>query len=151
MSVAVDNRGVFGELVFNRAGVFNQARVAPSKPAKVGYSEAKGSFDKAALIVQYHTLLKDKPYYQRIKPYIELMVDVAPFIQGASMSLGSLSPQAHELVAEIFNSLGMISKTGEGGESPVVNHPHAMAQMGSALFGVTNEFLHKAALEHKYA
>lgn len=79
------------------------------------------------------------------------MVDVAPFIQGASMSLGSLSPQAHELVAEIFNSLGMISKTGEGGESPVVNHPHAMAQMGSALFGVTNEFLHKAALEHKYA
>ncbi len=43
---------------------------------------------------------------------------VSRFIASA-MSLGSLSPEAHQTITEAMNKLGGRSNTGEGGEDPV--------------------------------
>jgi glutamate synthase (NADPH/NADH) large chain len=74
---------------------------------------------------------------------------VSRFIASA-MSLGSLSPEAHQTITEAMNKLGGRSNTGEGGEDPAVYpaHPGAPAilnnkvkQVASARFGVTTEYL----------
>ncbi len=41
----------------------------------------------------------------------------------SAMSLGSLSPEAHQTITQAMNSLGARSNTGEGGEDPVVYAP----------------------------
>ncbi len=76
------------------------------------------------------------------------------FVSGA-MSLGALSPEAHETIAEACNRLGMRSNSGEGGEDPkrfwtVKNS--AIKQVASGRFGVTPGYLASAAeLEIKVA
>jgi glutamate synthase domain-containing protein 2/glutamate synthase domain-containing protein 1/glutamate synthase domain-containing protein 3 len=85
---------------------------------------------------------------------------VSRFIASA-MSLGSLSPEAHQTITEAMNQLGGRSNTGEGGEDPVVypDYPGAPAilnnkvkQVASARFGVTTEYLtHAEEIEIKIA
>jgi len=85
---------------------------------------------------------------------------VSRFIASA-MSLGSLSPEAHQTITEAMNRLGGRSNTGEGGEDPVVypEFPGAPAilnnkvkQVASARFGVTTEYLtHAEEIEIKIA
>jgi glutamate synthase domain-containing protein 2/glutamate synthase domain-containing protein 1/glutamate synthase domain-containing protein 3 len=85
---------------------------------------------------------------------------VSRFIASA-MSLGSLSPEAHQTITEAMNRLGGRSNTGEGGEDPVVypDFPGAPAilnnkvkQVASARFGVTTEYLtHAEEIEIKIA
>jgi glutamate synthase domain-containing protein 2/glutamate synthase domain-containing protein 1/glutamate synthase domain-containing protein 3 len=85
---------------------------------------------------------------------------VSRFIASA-MSLGSLSPEAHQTITEAMNRLGGRSNTGEGGEDPVVypEYPGAPAilnnkvkQVASARFGVTTEYLtHAEEIEIKIA
>ncbi|MFL0810380.1 MAG: glutamate synthase large subunit [Agarilytica sp.] len=62
----------------------------------------------------------------------------------AAMSLGALSPEAHEALAEAMNSLGGRSNSGEGGEDPVrFNTPKVskIKQIASGRFGVTPHYL----------
>ncbi len=83
---------------------------------------------------------------------------VRRFIASA-MSLGSLSPEAHQTITEAMNTLGARSNTGEGGEDPAAypTHPGAPAilnnkvkQVASARFGVTAEYLaHAEEIEIK--
>lgn len=68
------------------------------------------------------------------------------FVSGA-MSVGALSPEAHETIAEACNRLGMRSNSGEGGEDSrrygtVKNS--AVKQIASGRFGVTPEYLASA-------
>ncbi len=51
----------------------------------------------------------------------------------SAMSLGSLSPEAHQTVTIAMNLLGGRSNTGEGGEDRDVYKPAAVAQVGSPL------------------
>ena len=80
------------------------------------------------------------------------------------MSLGSLSPEAHQTITLAMNQLGGRSNTGEGGEDPVAyrREPDAPAnflprnnkikQVASGRFGVTAEYLaHAEELEIKIA
>ncbi len=65
----------------------------------------------------------------------------------SAMSLGALSPEAHETLAEAANRLGMRSNSGEGGEDPkrywtVKNS--AIKQVASGRFGVTPTYLASA-------
>ncbi len=53
------------------------------------------------------------------------------FISSA-MSLGSISPEAHQTITEAMNSLGARSNTGEGGEDPEVYRPAAVAMPHAA-------------------
>ena len=42
-----------------------------------------------------------------------------PRFDSAGMSLGALSPEAHEAIAIAMNTIGGRSNSGEGGEDPV--------------------------------
>ena len=74
------------------------------------------------------------------------------FVTGA-MSLGALSPEAHETLAIAMNRIGAKSDSGEGGEarerfSPRPNGDNAnseIKQIASGRFGVTAEYLNKCS------
>jgi glutamate synthase (ferredoxin) len=53
----------------------------------------------------------------------------------SAMSLGSLSPEAHECITIAMNTLGGRSNTGEGGEDPVVYKIHAPVVSASPSHG----------------
>ncbi len=76
------------------------------------------------------------------------------FFSGA-MSVGALSPEAHETIAEACNRLGIKSNSGEGGEDPAryfTIKGSAIKQIASGRFGVTPTYLASAAdLEIKIA
>ncbi|TKR30200.1 glutamate synthase large subunit [Luteimonas gilva] len=62
----------------------------------------------------------------------------------AAMSLGALSPEAHEALAIAMNRLGGRSNSGEGGEDPVryrSEKTSKIKQIASGRFGVTPEYL----------
>jgi glutamate synthase (NADPH/NADH) large chain len=73
------------------------------------------------------------------------------FVSGA-MSLGSLSPEAHETIAVAMNRLGAMSNCGEGGEDAERYRPgpkgenrmSAIKQVASGRFGVTIDYLRHA-------
>jgi len=65
----------------------------------------------------------------------------------AAMSIGALSPEAHEALAEAMNSLGGYSNSGEGGEDPArygTNKVSRIKQVASGRFGVTPAYLANA-------
>ena len=65
----------------------------------------------------------------------------------AAMSLGALSKEAHEALAQAMNMLGGRSNSGEGGEDPArygTKRNSAIKQVASARFGVTPGYLHSA-------
>ncbi|MFE0501041.1 glutamate synthase large subunit [Lysobacter soli] len=62
----------------------------------------------------------------------------------AAMSLGALSPEAHEALAIAMNRLGGRSNSGEGGEDPArygTDKVSKIKQIASGRFGVTPEYL----------
>ncbi len=62
----------------------------------------------------------------------------------AGMSLGALSPEAHEALATAMNRLGARSNSGEGGEDPLrygTEKNSKIKQVASGRFGVTPEYL----------
>ncbi len=65
----------------------------------------------------------------------------------AAMSLGALSPEAHEALAEAMNLIGGLSNSGEGGEDPRrfgTSRNSAIKQVASGRFGVTPGYLASA-------
>ena len=80
---------------------------------------------------------------------VEPAEDIMKRFTTAAMSLGSLSPEAHETIAIAMNRIGGKSNTGEGGEDPVRfrvrpngdSANSAIKQIASARFGVTAEYL----------
>jgi len=67
-----------------------------------------------------------------------------PRFDTAAMSLGALSPEAHEALAEAMNELGGRSNSGEGGEDPArygTVRTSKIKQIASGRFGVTPEYL----------
>jgi glutamate synthase (NADPH/NADH) large chain len=87
----------------------------------------------------------------------------------SAMSLGSLSPEAHQTITAAMNMIGARSNTGEGGEDPAVYQPNVdldlvgkptpshllnnkVKQVASGRFGVTAEYLmHAEEIEIKIA
>lgn len=76
------------------------------------------------------------------------------FFSGA-MSVGALSPEAHETLAKACNTLGIRSNSGEGGEDPArywTIKNSAIKQIASGRFGVTPAYIASASeLEIKIA
>ena len=69
---------------------------------------------------------------------------IYPRFDTAAMSLGALSPEAHEALAVAMNELGGRSNSGEGGEDPVRHGTikrSKIKQIASGRFGVTPEYL----------
>ena len=81
---------------------------------------------------------------QRCNDTIESVDSIVHHFVGGAMSLGSLSPEAHETIALALNGLGTMSNSGEGGEDPArfgTDRNSAIKQVASARFGVTIEYL----------
>ena len=75
---------------------------------------------------------------------VEPIAAILARFDGAGMSLGALSPEAHEALAIAMNTLGGRSNSGEGGEDPVrygTEKNSKIKQVASGRFGVTPEYL----------
>lgn len=82
---------------------------------------------------------------------VEPMESIRARFIASAMSLGSLSPEAHETISIAMNRMGARSNSGEGGEDPAsYSQPAAtrsdsrIKQVASARFGVTTEYLVRA-------
>lgn len=78
---------------------------------------------------------------------VEPMEAIVRRFDSAAMSLGALSPEAHEALAEAMNTLGGRSNSGEGGEDPArfgTNKVSKIKQIASGRFGVTPHYLANA-------
>lgn len=75
---------------------------------------------------------------------VEPVEKILPRFDTAAMSLGALSPEAHETLAETMNSLGGRSNSGEGGEDAArfnTAKNSKIKQVASGRFGVTPHYL----------
>ena len=75
---------------------------------------------------------------------VEPASEIVKRFKSGGMSLGALSPEAHEGLATAMNRLGGKSNTGEGGEDPARfgdERRSAIKQVASGRFGVTIEYL----------
>jgi len=108
-----------------------------------------------------HADLVNKRPALSLRDMLKLRDDVAPIsidevepaeniykrFDSAAMSLGALSPEAHETLAEAMNRLGGRSNSGEGGEDPKrygTIKRSKIKQIASGRFGVTPAYLRSA-------
>jgi glutamate synthase (NADPH/NADH) large chain len=106
---------------------------------------------------QFASLVNERPV-SCIRDLLKLKAGAAPIpieevepisavlarFDSAGMSLGALSPEAHEALAIAMNRLGARSNSGEGGEDPVrygTEKNSKIKQVASGRFGVTPEYL----------
>ncbi|MBY5927856.1 glutamate synthase large subunit [Halomonas denitrificans] len=90
-------------------------------------------------------LLKLKPAAEPLPlEEVEPVEDLLPRFDSAGMSLGALSPEAHEALAQAMNEAGGRSNSGEGGEDPSrygTIRSSKIKQIASGRFGVTPAYL----------
>jgi glutamate synthase (NADPH/NADH) large chain len=75
---------------------------------------------------------------------VEPIENILKRFDSAGMSLGALSPEAHEALAMGMNQIGARSNSGEGGEDPArfgTNRVSKIKQIASGRFGVTPHYL----------
>ena len=80
---------------------------------------------------------------------VESITEIRKRLVAPGISLGALSPEAHETLSIAMNRIGAKSDSGEGGEDPARSKPKtngdnassAIKQIASGRFGVTAEYL----------
>ncbi|MEH6582218.1 MAG: glutamate synthase large subunit [Halioglobus sp.] len=75
---------------------------------------------------------------------VEPVESILPRFDSAGMSLGALSPEAHQALAAAMNRMGARSNSGEGGEDPErfgTERISKIKQIASGRFGVTPHYL----------
>ena len=89
---------------------------------------------------------------------VEPATDIRKRFVSTAMSLGALSPEAHETLSVAMNDIGARSNSGEGGEDRDLYKPNVrrrdnrIKQVASGRFGVTPEYVRRAdELEIKIA
>ncbi len=78
---------------------------------------------------------------------VESVAAITRRFDSAAMSLGSISPECHEALAEALHILGGCSNSGEGGEDPArygTSRNSKIKQIASGRFGVTPAYLRSA-------
>jgi glutamate synthase (NADPH/NADH) large chain len=110
----------------------------------LGYAEIVNTRPVATIrdLLTFKPDLKPLPIDQ-----VEPIEKILPRFDSAGMSLGALSPEAHESIAIAMNTLGGRSNSGEGGEDPVrygTLKNSKIKQVASGRFGVTPAYLTSA-------
>ena len=156
-----------GRVRFRKTGehhAYNPLAVrAAQKAAQTGDQDAYREWRRLSSMDQPQSLRElihikesDHPVpLQEVEPASEI---VKRFVSTA-MSLGALSPEAHEALAIAMNQIGARSNSGEGGEDPDTydddsgtRRDNRVKQVASARFGVTPRYLKRAdELEIKIA
>ncbi|MGY8996368.1 MAG: glutamate synthase large subunit, partial [Alphaproteobacteria bacterium] len=95
-------------------------------------------------------LLDFNPRHEPIEiDKVESITEIRKRFVTPGMSLGALSPEAHETLTIAMNRIGAMSDSGEGGEDPERFHPRQngdnpnspIKQVASGRFGVTAQYL----------
>ena len=126
----------------------------PDVVATLQAAVRSGDFD---LFMRYSSLVNNRPVATlrdllAVRPAgepvpldeVEPITEILPRFDSAGMSLGALSPEAHEALAIAMNRLGARSNSGEGGEDPARYRTERMSkikQVASGRFGVTAAYL----------
>ncbi len=96
-------------------------------------------------IMALRDMLQLKPNKNSINiDRVESIEKIFPRFCSAAMSIGAISPEAHEALAIAMNQIGAYSNSGEGGEDPArygTNKSSRIKQVASARFGVTPGYL----------
>ena len=118
---------------------------------KAVYSGKMSDYRAYAEVVQNRPVAAIRDLFslkKDIKPIaiesVESVSDILPRFDSAGMSLGALSPEAHEAIATAMNRLGGRSNSGEGGEDPArygTEKVSKIKQVASGRFGVTPHYL----------
>ncbi len=98
-------------------------------------------------IAMLRDMLKLEPQASVELSDVESIDAIIQRFDGAGMSLGALSPEAHEAIAIAMNRLGGRSNSGEGGEDRSrygTERRSKIKQIASGRFGVTPEYLMSA-------
>lgn len=120
-----------------------QASRNNSREAFKTYTKHVDEMNKAVTLRGVLKLKVDKNKSIPLSEVQEAKEIVKRFNSGA-MSLGSISQETHETLAQAMNFLQARSNTGEGGEDPkrfLDNRRSAIKQVASGRFGVTSHYL----------
>ncbi|HCL76755.1 MAG TPA: glutamate synthase large subunit, partial [Pseudomonas sp.] len=126
-------------------------------PDVVGALQKAVQSGNYGLFKEYTALVDQRPV-SMLRDLLKLKVaerplaleDVEPLdailkrFDAAGISLGALSPEAHEAIAEAMNRIGGRSNSGEGGEDPArygTARSSKIKQVATGRFGVTPEYL----------
>ena len=137
-------------------------RVALGRQGSVGQSDAKGAVGRPAnSVVRDGLRLRHRARHGSIDlARVEPARDIVRRFVVSAMSIGALSPEAHQALTIGIQRAGGAANTGEGGEDPAWYSPTAsgerhdakIKQVASARFGVTATYLARAdQLEIKIA
>src|SRR5437868_1807425 len=156
-----------GRVRFRKAGehhAYNPLAVrAAQKAAESGDVEAYREWRRLSGMAGAQSLRELLTIQECTQPVAIDQVDPAAEIVkrfvSTAMSLGALSPEAHEALAIAMNQVGARSNSGEGGEDPDmyddvdgVRRDNRVKHVASARFGVTPRYLKRAdELEIKIA
>jgi glutamate synthase (ferredoxin) len=156
-----------GRVRFRKAGehhAYNPHAVkAAQKAAQTGEQEAYREWRRLSSMgppQSLRELLRIKDAKQPLPlEDVEPASEIVKRFVSTAMSLGALSPEAHETLAIAMNQIGARSNSGEGGEDPItyddsdgVRRDNRVKQVASARFGVTPRYLKRAdELEIKIA
>ncbi|MEA3492603.1 MAG: glutamate synthase large subunit [Campylobacterota bacterium] len=121
---------------------------------KLSLSGKKEDYDELKVLVDDRDRKFIRDFYELKSDRESISIDrVEPLSEifrrfsTAAMSLGSISPEAHECLAEAMNTIGGKSNSGEGGEDDVrfdTIKNSKIKQVASGRFGVTPAYLRSA-------
>jgi len=135
---------------FNTPGTITALQTAVRAKNQDAYNEYSEMSNTQAAKVTLRGLLKfnrDKVDSSIPIDQVEPASDIMRRFNTGAMSLGSISQETHETLAEAMNEIGGKSNTGEGGEDPkrfTTNKRSAIKQIASGRFGVTINYLTNA-------
>jgi glutamate synthase (ferredoxin) len=155
-----------GRVRFRKAGehhAYNPLAVrAAQKAARTGDPEAYAEWRRLSSMDAPQSLRELIELVECTEPVsldeVEPATSIVKRFVSTAMSLGALSPEAHEALAIAMNQIGARSNSGEGGEDPdtydedETRRDNKVKQVASARFGVTPKYLKRAdELEIKIA
>ena len=157
-----------GRVRFRKAGehhAYNPLAVrAAQKAAQTGDQDAYREWRRLASMAKPQSLRELMRLKESESPVplgeVEPASQIVRRFVSTAMSLGALSPEAHEVLAIAMNQVGARSNSGEGGEDPDSyvddaggsRRDNRVKQVASARFGVTPRYLKRAdELEIKIA
>jgi glutamate synthase domain-containing protein 2/glutamate synthase domain-containing protein 1 len=156
-----------GRVRFRKAGehhAYNPLAVrAAQKAAQTGDQDAYREWRRLSAMDQPQSLRELIRIKESSTPApldeVEPASEIVKRFVSTAMSLGALSPEAHEALSIAMNQIGARSNSGEGGEDPDTYDDHdgvrrdnRVKQVASARFGVTPRYLKRAdELEIKIA
>ena len=133
--------------LFNPETVFKLQHSTSQKNYEIFKSYTNAVDDQAARLMTIRGLFEFKSGVRQPIPIdeVEPISEIVKRFSTGAMSMGAISPEAHETLAIAMNRLGGKSNTGEGGESVERlldrNRRSAVKQVASGRFGVTSMYL----------